>query len=108
MDRALGVAVAKDKQRMVGYGTYEQTVNTLAAAVSASDYIAGPDFTAADVYVGSHLMWGLEFDSLPRRPVFENYVARLLNRPAFAAAKAIDDDLAGGGESQQTEESQRT
>ncbi|WP_417566555.1 glutathione S-transferase family protein [Marinobacter sp.] len=95
MDRVLKVTVRKDQERMVGYGTYERTIDTLATAVSATDYVAGDRFTAADVYVGSHLMWGMEFGSIPRRPEFETYVARLVNRPALVAAKAVDDELAG-------------
>lgn len=93
MDRVLKVSVSQEQERMVGYGTYEQTIDAMAAAVSATDYVAGGRFTAADVYVGSHLMWGMEFGSIPKRPEFEAYVARLAKRPALVAAKAIDDEL---------------
>ncbi|WP_375172318.1 glutathione S-transferase family protein [Marinobacter sp.] len=93
MDRVLQVSVDKDQEKMVGYGTYDLTVNTLVHAVSQGDYLAGDRFTAADVYVGSHVMWGMEYGSLPVRPEFEAYVARLAKRPAMAAAKAIDDGL---------------
>jgi glutathione S-transferase len=55
--------------------------------------VAGPGFTAADVYVGSHLIWGMQFGTLPKRPEFEDYAARLVQRPAYAAAKAIDEAL---------------
>lgn len=96
IDRALKATVAKDQERMVGYGTYEQTVDAMVAAVSATDYVAGDRFTAADVYVGSHLMWGMEFGSIPRRAEFEAYVARLLRRPALVAARAVDDELEQG------------
>ncbi|MBW7470767.1 glutathione S-transferase family protein [Marinobacter sp. M216] len=94
MDRVLQANVSRDQERMVGYGTYEQTVSAIAGAVSANDYVAGDRFSAADVYVGSHLMWGMEFGSIPRRAEFESYVARLIERPALVAAKAIDDALA--------------
>lgn len=94
MDRVLQANVSKDQERMVGYGTYEQTVSAIAGAVSASDFVAGDRFSAADVYVGSHLMWGMEFGSITRRAEFESYVARLIDRPALVAAKAIDDGLA--------------
>lgn len=94
MDRILQAEVSRDQERMVGYGTYERTVSAMAAGVSAHDYVAGDRFSAADVYVGSHLMWGMEFGSITRRPEFEAYVARLVDRPALLAAKAIDDGLA--------------
>lgn len=97
MDRVLQVSISKEQERMVGYGTYEKTMGAIAAAVSATDYVAGDRFTAADVYVGSHLMWGMEFGSIPKRTEFEAYVARLVNRPALVAATAIDDELSPGG-----------
>lgn len=93
MDRVLQATVRKDQERMVGYGTYEHAINALAGAVSANDFVAGDRFSAADVYVGSHLMWGMEFGSITRRSEFETYVARLVDRPALVAAKAIDDGL---------------
>ncbi len=92
-NRAMKFEVPADKQGMVGYGSYERTVDVLAQAVSASPWIAGDSFTAADVYVGAQVMWGLQFASLPKRPEFEAYGARLAQRPAYQAAKAIDDAL---------------
>ncbi|WP_286220546.1 glutathione S-transferase family protein [Marinobacter apostichopi] len=93
MDRVLKAEVTSDLEKMVGYGTYDHTIDTLVQAVSNKPYIAGSRFTAADVYVGSHIMWGMEFGSIPKRPEFEAYVEKLANRPALAAAKALDDNL---------------
>ncbi|WP_111495546.1 glutathione S-transferase family protein [Marinobacter bohaiensis] len=92
-DRTLGATVSDEQQRMVGYGSYERTVDVLASAVSRSRYVAGDEFTAADVYVGAHVMWGMQFGSLPKRPEFESYAARLMDRPALQAATAMDDEL---------------
>lgn len=90
-NRSLGVTPTADQQRMVGYGDYDRVVDTLDAAVSRGPFIAGDRFTAADVYVGSHVMWGLQFGSLPQRDAFSAYVARLADRPAYARASALDD-----------------
>lgn len=89
-DRNLGVTVPEDKRRMVGYGTYEQVVEVLAGAVAQAPYLAGGRFSAADVYVGSHLIWGVQFGTLPKRPEFETYTARLRARSAYQKAQAID------------------
>jgi glutathione S-transferase len=86
--------VPAEKQGTVGYGSYERTVDVLAQAVAASPWLAGDRFTAADVYVGAQVMWGLQFGSLPKRPEFEAYGARLAQRPAYQAAKAIDEEVA--------------
>lgn len=89
-NRTLGT-VTEGHERMVGYGTYDLTVDVLERAVSAHPYVAGDRFTAADVYVGSHLLWGLQFKSLPWRDAFEEYWARLSRREAFVRASALDD-----------------
>lgn len=93
IDRALKVEVSPEQQRMVGYGSFERAIEVLAQAVSAGPYITGSQFTAADVYAGAQVLWGLQFGSLPKRPEFEDYAARLTQRPAYRAAKAIDDAL---------------
>jgi len=89
----LGVTVPPDKQGMAGYGNFELVLDTLAQAVKSSPYIAGKDFTAADVYVGSHIGWGLQFGTLPARAEFEDYFARISERPARLRANALDDAL---------------
>jgi glutathione S-transferase len=78
---------------MMGYGTYATTVDTLEKAVS-NGYLAGGRFSAADVYVGSQLNWGMRFGSIDKRPAFERYLAPLLSRPAYLRASEIDDRLA--------------
>lgn len=79
---ALGVSIPPDRKGMVGYGSMEEVVATLEARLLASPYIAGDRFTAADVYVGSQVGWGLMFKSLPERPAFVAYWDRLKSRPA--------------------------
>jgi glutathione S-transferase len=69
-------------------------MNALEAAVSQGDYIVGGRFTAADVYVGSHIGFGLQFGTIEKRPGFERYWSRISTRPAALRAKKIDDDLA--------------
>ena len=90
-NRSLGVTPTDDQQRMVGYGDYDRVVSVLEAAVSAHRYIAGDRFTAADVYVGSHVMWGTQFGTLPKRDAFTAYVGRLADRPAHVRASELDD-----------------
>jgi glutathione S-transferase len=93
-NRAMGFEVPADRRRMMGYGSVEDAVNTMEHAVSQSEYIAGDRFTAADVYVGSHIGWGMMFGTLEKRPAFEAYWNRISNRPAAIRAREIDDALA--------------
>ena len=90
---ALGFVVPEGRERMMGYGRLADTLNALEGAVSQRAYIAGDSFTAADVYVGSHIGFGMQFGTLEKRPAFERYWDRLSKRPAAVRAKEIDDAL---------------
>jgi glutathione S-transferase len=92
-NQAMGFIVPPDKVRMSGYGSLTAVVNALEGAVAQSPYLTGDSFTAADVYVGANLGFGLQFGMIEKRPAFEQYVARLIARPAAARAKQIDDAL---------------
>jgi len=92
-NKAMGITPTAEQGRMVGYGSFDQMVDVLEKAVSDRDYVAGDSFTAADVYVGSQLGWGLQFGTLPKRPAFESYVARLHARPAYQRANEKDNAL---------------
>lgn len=92
-NRSMGLAPPVEKQGMIGYGTFEITIDTLEHAVAGRTFIAGDRFSAADVYVGSHIDWGLLFKSIPSRPAFEAYAAALRQRPAYRKAKEIDTAL---------------
>mgnify|MGYP000866707327 CR=1 FL=1 len=92
--KSLGLLAPAERAQMVGYGSFEQTVDALEHAVSgAAPWLTGSRFTAADVYVGSQVAWGLMFKSLPARPAFADYVARLHARPAWQRANALDDAI---------------
>ena len=93
-NRSLGVVIPDDKRGMVGYGTYEKVVDTIESALSKTAYIAGDRFTGADVYVGSHLMWGMQFGMLEKRPAFQAYVAELMRRAAHQRAAELNEALA--------------
>jgi glutathione S-transferase len=92
-NNALGLQTDEKTSRMAGYGNMEDTINTLEKAVGNGPFICGDRFTAADVYVGAQVDWGLSFGTIPSRPAFENYAARLRERPAYKKQKEIDNAL---------------
>jgi glutathione S-transferase len=61
--------------------------------LSSRDYVVGDRFTAADVYLGAHIGWGMQFGTVEKRAAFERYWQRVSNRPAAIRAKEIDDKL---------------
>jgi len=95
-NKSLGFEVPAGRERMAGYGCYADVMNALEGAVSVGDYVAGDRFTAADVYFGSQIGWGLQFNSIEKRPAFERYWARISDRPAAVRAREIDDKLMAG------------
>jgi glutathione S-transferase len=92
-NRALGVEVPPERRGMVGYGSLDEVVTALDHAVSQGAYLAGERFTAADVYVGSQIGWGMMFGTMEKRPAFERYWERIGSRPAAVRARVIDDAL---------------
>ncbi len=93
-NQALGVVVPPERKGMVGYGSQSRTLAALEGELKRSEYIAGDRFTAADVYVGSHIGFGMRFGAIDKRPVFERYWATVSARPAAVRAREIDDKLA--------------
>lgn len=93
-NKALGVSVPDEKRVMVGYGSIEQVTDVLERAVDGREFIVGDRFTAADVYVGSHLGWSMQFGMIDKRAAIARYVERLSGRPAAVRAREIDDALA--------------
>jgi glutathione S-transferase len=91
--KSLGLLAPPDKAMMAGYGTFDSVIDALERAIAPGPYICGDQFTAADVYVGSQIGWGMMFGSIDRRPAFEEYFARLSDRPAARRAREIDDAL---------------
>ena len=92
-NKSMGFEVPADKKGMMGYGSFDDVMDTIEHAVGRSDYIAGDRFTAADVYFGSQVGWGLQFGTIEKRPAFERYWQRLADRPAAVRARELDDAL---------------
>ena len=91
--KALGLLAPADKAGMAGYGSFDQTVDALEAAVTPGPFILGDRFSAADVYVGSQIQWGLQFGTLPDREAFKAYAGRLAGREAAVRARELDAAL---------------
>jgi glutathione S-transferase len=91
--KALGLLAPPDKKAMAGYGSFEETIEALELCMGSGPYICGEQFTAADVYVGSQIGWGMMFGSIDKRPAFVDYFERIGSRPAAVRAREIDDSL---------------
>jgi glutathione S-transferase len=88
--RALGWQVPEGRDSMAGFGSFDAAIGALDRALADRPFVCGDTFTAADVYVGSTVDWGLMFGSIPTTPAFEAYAGRLRERKAYKQAKAIN------------------
>jgi glutathione S-transferase len=89
--KALGWQVPEGKNGFVGFGSYEAAIDAVEKALLPGPYICGEQFTAADVYVGSQLGWGMMVGTIDKRPLFEDYVARIYARPAALQAIRLNE-----------------
>ncbi|XWN29193.1 MAG: glutathione S-transferase family protein [Devosia sp.] len=94
--KGIGLVPPADKARQLGYGSIETTLDTMEAHLTTSSFMAGETFTAADVYGGSQLLYGMMFKTVDERPAFTAYKDRLVQRPAFGRANSIDEAAAAG------------
>jgi len=87
---------APARKGAVGWGSYNDVIDTLEAALDGRPYLLGETFSAADVYVGSELNWGGMFGAprLKESETLQAYVHRVTDRPAYKRAAEADQKLA--------------
>lgn len=94
-NKSIGLEVSADHEMTLGYGNLGNVMDVLEAELTAREYIAGDRFTAADVYIGAHITWGVNMmHTLEKRPAFIDYAERMNARPAQQRASALDEELA--------------
>ena len=90
-DKMIGHEPTDDEQRSSGYGSLERVFNTLEIGVSKTTYIAGDQFTAADVFCGAVLSWlMIVLPDCRNRTAIRQYAYRATNRAAWKRAQALD------------------
>ena len=91
-NQAMGWTPTPERERMFGYGNFERVIAVLDELFSLRDYVCGDRFTAADVYIGSQIMFPMQFGMLPELDSFTRYRDRLQAREAYRRAGRIDDE----------------
>jgi len=80
----------KPSSGVLGYGTLELALNTIENHIKENTWVCGEQFTAADIYIASHLSAGCSiFNAYATRPVFDDYIQRAVSRPAKQRAEAV-------------------
>lgn len=76
------------KEGAAGWGTHEAMVESMRSAIRGRSFILGDRFSMADVIFGGTIRYMLGFGMLEREAIFEDYAARLTERPALKRAEA--------------------
>jgi glutathione S-transferase len=69
-----------------GWVPVEEAMPVVVARLAQAGYMAGERFSAADVLYATSFALFAKSPMLPKSPVIEDYVRRVLERPAFARA----------------------
>jgi glutathione S-transferase len=78
-------------EKTAGWGSFDKVFNVLDEVLSASPYMLGEKFSAADVLIASDLHFGIDaFKLVAPRPSFTAYLDRCRSRSAFLRASEID------------------
>jgi glutathione S-transferase len=92
-NKSFGFEIPEGMTSRAGYGSIGDVINALETALTQGEYLAGGRFSAADVYLGSQIGWGMLFGTIEKRPAFERYFQRISQRPAALRAREIDDAI---------------
>ncbi|MEQ9497610.1 MAG: glutathione S-transferase family protein [Deltaproteobacteria bacterium] len=78
----------------IGWGTYEEMLDTISGAIGDGPFLCGEQFTMADVVFGGTVRFMVQFGMLEKRPEYMAYLERLNARPALIKANEINAAIA--------------
>ncbi|MGI9224366.1 MAG: glutathione S-transferase family protein [Woeseiaceae bacterium] len=74
-----------------GWGDFDLMIETLENGIEGKTWILGEKFTAADVMLGSSVVFLRLFKMLPDSPSLNAYADRCLARPAYQKVQALNE-----------------
>jgi glutathione S-transferase len=77
----------------LGWRDFDTVLDIVSKALAKGPNLMGEQFTAADVVIGSGLRYGMMFKLIPERKEFQDYIARIAQRPAAKRAQEKDKEL---------------
>jgi glutathione S-transferase len=86
-EKFLGVETNRHRS---GWGDFDLMIETLQAGIADRAWILGDTFTAADVMLGSSVVFMRMFEMLPESAALSAYADRCLARPAYQRALELN------------------
>lgn len=93
-EKYLGVETNRHRS---GWGDFDLMIATLEQGIAGNTWILGDAFTAADVMLGSSVVFMRMFEMLPDSEALSAYADRCLARPAYQRALEVNDKGSKGG-----------
>ena len=87
MSKFMNVAVPRGT---AGWVPVEEAMPVIIKALTPGPYMLGERFSAADVLYGTTFAMFAQSPMLPKSPVIDDYVQRIVTRPAFLRAQQLD------------------
>lgn len=87
---AESLAGIEPQQYRNGWGNMERALGAMTDHLKDRDWVLGDRFSAADVMLGSTVVFFRMFGVMPVTPVLEAYGDRCRKRPAYARAEALE------------------
>lgn len=87
MSRYLKVAVPRGT---AGWVEIEEAMEHVLRQLAAGPYLLGERFSAVDILYGTTFAMFAQSPMLPRSSLLDDYARRVVSRPAFARAQALD------------------
>ena len=75
-----------------GWSDFETMLGALSDGVGAGPWVLGEEFTAADVMLGSSVLFLRAFGLLPEDSPLNSYADRCAERPGYQVAAGLDED----------------
>ncbi len=83
---------AETNPRSHAWGDFGLMLDTLEEGIGDKPWVLGEEFTAADVMLGSSVIFMQLFGVLPAASRLAAYADRCMARPAYRKAAALDED----------------
>ena len=83
------------KRVTAGWVPVEEAMHVIVNALSSAPYLLGDRFSAADVLYGTTFAMFAQNPLLPKSDLIDDYARRVVGRPAYARAQALDAPAAG-------------
>ena len=87
--RAMQWEAPPEREANLGFGSHKATLNAVEQFLTGREHVCACGFTAADVYLASHLSWGQRMGTIEPSPAIAAYAKHQTQRPAYQRAEQL-------------------